>query len=46
MLDVMYEVPSRNDISKCVITEKVVKEKMPPDLITKDGDSKTKEESA
>lgn len=48
MLDVMFEVPSRDDISKCVITEKVVMDKMPPELtITKsDSKSKKKEESA
>ncbi len=37
MLDVMFEVPSRNDVTKCIITEKVVKEKLPPDLTLKDG---------
>jgi len=42
MLDVMFEVPSRQDITKCVITEKVVKEKLPPLITTK----KSKEESA
>ncbi|MNH81326.1 ATP-dependent Clp protease ATP-binding subunit ClpX [compost metagenome] len=32
MLDVMYEVPSRDDITNCVITEKVVEEKVIPEL--------------
>ncbi|GIP22439.1 MULTISPECIES: ATP-dependent protease ATP-binding subunit ClpX [Paenibacillus] len=32
MLDVMYEVPSRDDITTCVITEKVVEEKVIPEL--------------
>ncbi|USB34230.1 ATP-dependent protease ATP-binding subunit ClpX [Paenibacillus sp. YPG26] len=32
MLDVMYEVPSRDDITDCVITEKVVEEKVVPEL--------------
>ncbi|CAM4466548.1 MULTISPECIES: ATP-dependent protease ATP-binding subunit ClpX [Paenibacillus] len=44
MLDVMYEVPSRDDIKDCVITEQVVQEKALPELgIKKD---KKKEESA
>jgi len=49
MLDVMFEVPSRTDVQKCVITEKVVKEKLPPILTLRDGSStrgKKKEESA
>lgn len=47
MLDVMFEVPSRDDVNKCVITQKVVLEKMPPDLSGKKSQgSKKKEESA
>jgi ATP-dependent Clp protease ATP-binding subunit ClpX len=48
MLDVMFDVPSRNDVQKCVITEKVVREKLPPVLTYKEGGSrgKKKEESA
>jgi ATP-dependent Clp protease ATP-binding subunit ClpX len=44
MLDVMYEVPSRDDITSCMITEQVVREKVMPELTTKKG--KKKEESA
>jgi ATP-dependent Clp protease ATP-binding subunit ClpX len=44
MLDVMYEVPSRDDVVNCVVTEKVVREKLLPELHTKKG--KKKEESA
>ncbi|MFC5700542.1 ATP-dependent protease ATP-binding subunit ClpX [Cohnella faecalis] len=44
MLDVMYEVPSREDVTNCLVTEKVVKEKMSPELTSKKG--KKKEESA
>ncbi|WP_410771867.1 ATP-dependent protease ATP-binding subunit ClpX [Fontibacillus sp. BL9] len=44
MLDVMYEVPSRDDITDCVITEKVVLEKTIPEL--EDKKSKKQEESA
>ncbi|CAM3082971.1 ATP-dependent protease ATP-binding subunit ClpX [Paenibacillus sediminis] len=44
MLEVMYEVPSRDDITKCVITEKVVEDKIIPELQPKKG--KKQEESA
>ncbi|QSF44131.1 MULTISPECIES: ATP-dependent protease ATP-binding subunit ClpX [Paenibacillus] len=44
MLDVMYEVPSRDDIKDCVITEQVVQEKALPELGLKKD--KKKEESA
>lgn len=44
MLEVMYEVPSRDDVNSCVITEKVVREKMAPELTNKK--TKKKEESA
>jgi ATP-dependent Clp protease ATP-binding subunit ClpX len=46
MLDVMFEVPSRDDITKCVVTEKVILDKMPPELTIKEKNSKKKEESA
>jgi len=48
MLDVMYDVPSRTDVEKCVITEQVVRDKMPPQLTLKEakGNNKKKEESA
>jgi len=32
MLDVMYDIPSRKGIGKCIITEEVVTEKKPPIL--------------
>ncbi|MCM3129912.1 MULTISPECIES: ATP-dependent protease ATP-binding subunit ClpX [unclassified Paenibacillus] len=32
LLDVMYEIPSREDITKCVITKQVVEEKTAPEL--------------
>lgn len=44
MLEVMYEVPSRDDLSTCLITEQTVQEKIMPELTTKK--SKKKEESA
>lgn len=44
MLEIMYEAPSREELSTCVITEKVVQDKVIPELIAKKG--KKKEESA
>jgi ATP-dependent Clp protease ATP-binding subunit ClpX len=52
MLDVMFEVPSRDDVTNCTITKEAVLEKIAPELKTKDGKSisvnvnKKKEESA
>jgi ATP-dependent Clp protease ATP-binding subunit ClpX len=50
MTDVMYEVPSRTDISKCVITKDVVQKKEEPLLVTvadaKNRRAVKKEESA
>ncbi|OAB38984.1 ATP-dependent Clp protease ATP-binding subunit ClpX [Paenibacillus macquariensis subsp. defensor] len=50
MLDLMFEVPSRDDIKECVITEKVVNDKIVPELHANnkenDNDSKKQEESA
>lgn len=51
MLDVMFEVPSRNDVASCTITKEVVQQKIVPELVTKDANndkkpSKKKEESA
>jgi ATP-dependent Clp protease ATP-binding subunit ClpX len=37
MLDVMYELPSREDISKCIITSDTVANKMEPKLVLTDG---------
>ncbi|WP_211746335.1 ATP-dependent protease ATP-binding subunit ClpX [Paenibacillus sp. Marseille-Q4541] len=46
LLDVMYEVPSREDVTKCVITEQVVEEKTTPELRSGDAKDKKQEESA
>ena len=37
MLDVMYELPSRDDISKCIITKETVLQSSDPKLVLKDG---------
>ena len=38
MLDVMYDLPSREDIVKCVITDKTVTDNVKPILLDKDGE--------
>ncbi|MBU7006427.1 ATP-dependent Clp protease ATP-binding subunit ClpX [Phosphitispora fastidiosa] len=45
MLEVMYELPSRDDITRCTITREVVDKKEQPILLTVDR-KKKKEESA
>ncbi|MBQ0138344.1 MAG: ATP-dependent protease ATP-binding subunit ClpX [Kurthia sp.] len=37
MLDVMFELPSRDDIAKCVITKETLTEKAHPKLLLEDG---------
>lgn len=37
MLDMMYELPSREDIGKCMITEETVRDKVKPQLLNKEG---------
>ncbi|MEK4255170.1 MULTISPECIES: ATP-dependent protease ATP-binding subunit ClpX [Ureibacillus] len=37
MLDMMYELPSRDDIVKCIITKETITDKAQPKLILKDG---------
>ena len=43
MLDIMYEVPSRDDVEKCYVDKAVITEGKKPELILK---SKKNEESA
>ncbi|WP_027366164.1 ATP-dependent Clp protease ATP-binding subunit ClpX [Desulfotruncus alcoholivorax] len=45
MLDIMYDIPSREDIAKCVITKDTILKKEKPVLITMER-KKKKEESA
>jgi len=44
MLNVMYEVPSRSDVTKCVVTKDVVLKKEEPLLVTTDKVKKGKKE--
>ncbi|OZM57889.1 ATP-dependent protease ATP-binding subunit ClpX [Lottiidibacillus patelloidae] len=37
MLDVMYELPSRDDIEKCIITPETVTDGVKPSLVLEDG---------
>lgn len=46
MRNVMYDIPSRTDISKCIVTKEVVISKEEPMLVTIDRKAKKKEESA
>ena len=48
MQDVMYEVPSRKDVKKCIITEATVEEGRQPVLVLKEPEPRqlTEEESA
>ena len=46
MLDVMYEIPSRDDVKKCTITKEVVLGLEPPRLIKVDRKPRKKEETA
>ena len=46
MCNVMYEVPSRTDVTKCTVTKESVLNKEDPILVTVDRKAKKKEESA
>ncbi len=37
MLDVMFDLPSRDDIVKCIITKETIENSMPPKLVLEDG---------
>jgi ATP-dependent Clp protease ATP-binding subunit ClpX len=37
MLDVMFDLPSRDDIKKCIITKETILEDASPQLILEDG---------
>ncbi|KXZ40361.1 ATP-dependent Clp protease ATP-binding subunit ClpX [Alkalithermobacter thermoalcaliphilus JW-YL-7 = DSM 7308] len=43
MLDVMFEIPSRNDISKVKITKETIREGKEPIILLKDGNSNSGE---
>ena len=43
MLELMFDLPSRDDVQKCIITKETVVENKPPKLILKDGSVTTSE---
>jgi ATP-dependent Clp protease ATP-binding subunit ClpX len=46
LLNVMYELPSRQDITKCVITKETIEKGLEPTLVTSHTRRRIKEESA
>ncbi|MFD1426400.1 ATP-dependent Clp protease ATP-binding subunit ClpX [Kroppenstedtia sanguinis] len=46
MLDVMFDLPSRDDVSECVVTEATVRNKVAPSLTTRKGRSVNKKEES
>ncbi|MDM5330810.1 ATP-dependent protease ATP-binding subunit ClpX [Neobacillus sp. CF12] len=46
MLDVMFDLPSRNDIQKCIITKETVIDNSLPKLVLEDGTVVAEEKSA
>ena len=40
MMDIMYEIPSRDDIEKCIITRETIAEHKAPNLVLKSESSK------
>jgi ATP-dependent Clp protease ATP-binding subunit ClpX len=44
LLDVMFELPSRKDVSKCVITKETIQRNLKPTLVTTGGRSLELEE--
>lgn len=46
MLDIMYEIPSREDIEKCLITKETVENKGEPTLVLSDAKNRNKSKKA
>jgi ATP-dependent Clp protease ATP-binding subunit ClpX len=44
MTDIMYEIPSRKDVSKCIITKAAIDEEVRPTLVMTDQNAKIKHE--
>jgi ATP-dependent Clp protease ATP-binding subunit ClpX len=44
LLDVMFELPSRKDVSKCVITKETISRNLKPTLVASGGRSVELEE--
>ncbi|MBD1371814.1 ATP-dependent protease ATP-binding subunit ClpX [Hazenella sp. IB182357] len=46
MLDVMFDLPSRDDVKKCTITKETILDKVPPSLTTREGRIVNKKEES
>ena len=46
LLDVMFELPSREDVTKCVVTRETIDNRMPPTLLTEGGRESVDENEA
>ena len=46
LLHVMYDVPSREDVAKVVITGEVVRDNVNPTIVRRDVDAAPREKSA
>jgi ATP-dependent Clp protease ATP-binding subunit ClpX len=46
MLDIMYDLPSRRDVTKCIITKETVLKGEPPILVSAEKKQRKKEETA
>ena len=47
MMNVMFDIPSRSDVAKCIVTDEVIESSAEPMLILNDKkEKKTKEETA
>lgn len=46
LLEIMYDLPTRGDINKCIVTKEVIQNNEKPILVTIDQRKKKKEESA
>lgn len=46
MLDIMYEIPSRDDIEKCIITKETVENRVEPTLVLSDRKKQSRSKKA
>jgi ATP-dependent Clp protease ATP-binding subunit ClpX len=46
MLDVMFDLPSRDDVTQCVVTKATVENKVAPRLTTREGEIVDKKEES
>jgi ATP-dependent Clp protease ATP-binding subunit ClpX len=46
LLDVMFELPSRDDVRKCVVTKETITKSLPPTLVTEATDSQPEQRLA